>query len=412
MSDLDWATWLTLAEVVEWGRSRGPSESFSNFLATLYELCCSGRVCASGRRWMTGDVIEPIPPSEWADLWFDSDGQGFRSHDLFSGIERRHAWTEIQFSRDDLIAHWPQSDGTAGEKALAEQYWAKRHRAERRTEWRRQWIERFAGRQRVLRQWIALPEITDWCARSVTGSDAAAEERARTLAYQRLDRSARNGEFDGQRTNCSRREAIIPSRKSKILYLDPLMTASGHTAGCRLTREGLAQLSSIRDLAARCWLPRALAQQWIVAHGYPWPAHFDKSTSTGESSPEPMADVAWPDSGIHTNKAAADTSEQEANARVDVATGLTPKSDYLRPASYDEIDFAITAVYDEAAQIGGKPPNIKELSKPVQAKLAAIGRAASGALIMEIGDRQEHKKRRRRPGKTIASEKRKADFTK
>jgi hypothetical protein len=95
-----------------------------------------------------------------------------------------------------------------------------------------------------------------------------------------------------------------------------------------------------------------------------------------------------------------------------VATGLTPKSDYLRPASYDEIDFAITAVYDEAAQIGGKPPNIKELSKPVQAKLAAIGRAASGALIMEIGDRQEHKKRRRRPGKTIASEKRKADFTK
>jgi len=200
MSDLDWATWLTLAEVVEWGRSRGPSESFSNFLATLYELCCSGRVCASGRRWMTGDVIEPIPPSEWADLWFDSDGQRFRSHDLFSGIERRHAWTEIQFSRDDLIAHWPQSDGTAGEKALAEQYWAKRHRAERRTEWRRQWIERFAGRQRVVRQWIALPEITDWCARSVTGADAAAEERARTLAYQRLDRSSRNGEFDGQGT--------------------------------------------------------------------------------------------------------------------------------------------------------------------------------------------------------------------
>lgn len=297
MSDIDRATWLTLVEVVEWGQSRDQPELFRSFLVTLYDLCRSSRVRARGRRWTTRDAVQAIPASEWGDLWFDSDGQRFRSHDLRSGIEGRRAWTEIQFSRDDLIAHWPQTGGAAGEKALADQYRAKRDWALRRTEWRRQWIERFAGRQRVARQWIALPEIADWCARSVTGADAAAEERARTLAFQRLDQSARNGEFEREGTDRSPREGTIRPKQSKILYLDPLVTASGHTAGCRLTHEPLAQLLSIRDVAAGCWLPRELARQWLAAHGYSWPAHFEigellaerdqQKTSKQEITPEP-----------------------------------------------------------------------------------------------------------------------------
>jgi hypothetical protein len=66
----------------------------------------------------------------------------------------------------------------------------------RHEERRREWIQRFRERELIVRAWIGFDEIADWCARSVTGASAAAEEDARTLAYQRLDQSARNGEFE------------------------------------------------------------------------------------------------------------------------------------------------------------------------------------------------------------------------
>ncbi len=28
-------------------------------------------------------------------------------------------------------------------------------------------------------------------------------------------------------------------------------------------------------MSARCWLPHHLARQWLAAHNYSWPAHFD-----------------------------------------------------------------------------------------------------------------------------------------
>ena len=90
-----------------------------------------------------------------------------------------------------------------------------------------------------------------------------------------------------------------------------------------------------------------------------------------------------------------------------VPAGLLCLDDFQQ-ASKDRIHIAITAVYDEKECSSEKPPNIRELPKLVQAKLAAIGCTASGALIMEIGNRPEHKKRRLKPGKTIASEKRMA----
>jgi hypothetical protein len=65
--------------------------------------------------------------------------------------------------------------------------------------------------------------------------------------------------------------------------------------------------------------------------------------------------------------------------------------DDFQQASKDRIHIAITAVYDEKECSSEKPPNIRELPKLVQAKLAAIGCTASGALIMEIGNRPEHR---------------------
>jgi hypothetical protein len=134
-------------------------------------------------------------------------------------------------------------------------------------------IECFAESQRTVRRWIALNEIADWCARSATGTSADDEETARTLAYKRLDQSARNGEFT-RHERC--RGPAMGTARSKILYLDPYVAGEPRTPKrCRLTEEQLRFVEDIRTLGARCWLPHHLARQWLAAHAYPWPAHFD-----------------------------------------------------------------------------------------------------------------------------------------
>ena len=138
--------------------------------------------------------------------------------------------------------------------------------ASRHARWRER-IAKFAERQRTERQWISLSEIADWCASSVTGASAAAEEQARAVAYERLDKSARDGEFE-----CGGRA----TPQSEIRFLDPEMfrLAPGMLR-LRIGCDQLDHVESIRQLAAYCWLPREVARQWLAAHGYPWPAHFD-----------------------------------------------------------------------------------------------------------------------------------------
>jgi len=81
-----------------------------------------------------------------------------------------------------------------------------------------------------------------------------------------------------------------------------------------------------------------------------------------------------------------------------------------RKATKPDIDRVIQAVYDEAERDGEKPPNIKELIEPVQAKLAATGHTASGLMIMKVGAGPQHKKRRWEPGRT--KKKKSGDFWK
>jgi hypothetical protein len=146
-----------------------------------------------------------------------------------------------------------------------EDYSEREQREYRRRARRRQWFENFRERQRTAREWIALGEIADWCASAVTGADVAADERARTLAYQRLDQSAREGDLE---------VLCRGQRQSRILYLHP--RHARHGANRRwLSREQLRHVQSMRDLGAYCWLPRELAHQWLAAHGYPCSAQFD-----------------------------------------------------------------------------------------------------------------------------------------
>ncbi len=69
-----------------------------------------------------------------------------------------------------------------------------------------------------------------------------------------------------------------------------------------------------------------------------------------------------------------------------------------------EIHKAITTVYDVAKAHGRKPPNIKELPGAVHPLLKARGYQTSGRNIQKLGDCPEHKRRRRLPGKTLASQ--------
>lgn len=76
----------------------------------------------------------------------------------------------------------------------------------------------------------------------------------------------------------------------------------------------------------------------------------------------------------------------------------------LLPASYLLIDSTIGTAYDEADKRGMKPPNLKEIIGPVQNLLRTNGYQASGRRIQQIADK--HKNRRRKPGVTVSSEKR------
>lgn len=75
-----------------------------------------------------------------------------------------------------------------------------------------------------------------------------------------------------------------------------------------------------------------------------------------------------------------------------------------RPASEARIRTEVAAVYAEAAAQETKPPNIKELGKVVQQRLADVGLGAAQIQIQKIGDEAEFKKLRRPPGATVFSQ--------
>jgi hypothetical protein len=107
--------------------------------------------------------------------------------------------------------------------------------------------------------------------------------------------------------------------------------------------------------------------------------------------------LAWLDSAT---PAGPEKNESEESAPQTTAT--TPAS---KPAPETRIDEAINAEYDAADQKGLKPPNLKELVAPVQKRLEAQGLHASGRQIQRLADAEKFKKRRRKPGATVASEK-------
>ena len=91
--------------------------------------------------------------------------------------------------------------------------------------------------------------------------------------------------------------------------------------------------------------------------------------------------------------------------------GVMEVTNTLSPASRHEIDRAIGAAYDLAEANGQKPPNLNEIVRPVQALLMAQGHDASGREIQKLASAVPHQHRRRRPGKTLVSERRRVKIS-
>jgi hypothetical protein len=92
------------------------------------------------------------------------------------------------------------------------------------------------------------------------------------------------------------------------------------------------------------------------------------------------------------------TKRETQPSQSQVNLGLAPKRIIIE---------GIRWAYDTAEHEGRKPPNIKELPAAVRPFLQAGGFSASGREIQRLGEAEEFKKRRRPPGKTVASERRK-----
>jgi hypothetical protein len=88
---------------------------------------------------------------------------------------------------------------------------------------------------------------------------------------------------------------------------------------------------------------------------------------------------------------------------VDVVMG-PPPSPELRSAPDSRIHDEIDAEYTDCEKTGRKPPNVKEIGKPVQDRLHAKGLNASLSRIQELAGDQRYTARRRKAGKTVASE--------
>jgi hypothetical protein len=86
--------------------------------------------------------------------------------------------------------------------------------------------------------------------------------------------------------------------------------------------------------------------------------------------------------------------------------GAEPLGATLKAAPDPEIHKSITTAYDSAEVASEKPPNLREIIEPVQGILSDLGYKASGSQIQKLAGAPQHQARRRLPGKTVASEKR------
>jgi hypothetical protein len=99
-----------------------------------------------------------------------------------------------------------------------------------------------------------------------------------------------------------------------------------------------------------------------------------------------------------------DVTKSLIAARREVETNSPDLS--AKRATKPQIREAIAQAYRTAESSGSKPPNIKELPRKVQLILESEGILAAANRIQRLGEDEQFRLLRRKPGKTVASEKR------
>jgi len=315
----------------------------------LRTLLRAGRIKARGHR--EGETVDEIIKREDWPEWAGFPS-GWVENDLtFNAGEMRRVLPYIpEAARPAELIQAPDW--------LAETYSRRGRRMSQ--------LRRFRDYQHRRRGWLSFEEIVDWCAR--TPGTLRRDEALRAQAYADLRDAMLAGDFG-------------PGARSRVLYFHPESDAVENRL--RLAPGGLRTWLDFygadnpvitTEILSRCWLPRDLCRNWFERQGIAWPAAFDlpgvRRVSTAHREPS----VAGPD-------------------KISMRSAPTP-----------EIHKAITAAYDNAETGSAKPPNLKEIIKPVQEILSVQGYKASGSQIQKLADAPKHKSRRRPVGKTVASE--------
>jgi hypothetical protein len=212
---------------------------------------------------------------------------------------------------------------------------------------------------------ISFEEIADWCARRAGGVEHDAVLRMQ--AYRDLERAVLRGEFG-------------LSSKPMVAYLPRVPHADflGRLT-LRLTDNQMFWLGELSS-APHLWAPRHLCIRWFKSRGIPVPSWLVASSHETKWRTAIIADPA-----------------------------LSGPSQLHSQATDEEIDEAIFAIYQIAKVSGSKPPNVRELLRPVIDDLAKRNRRASYDQIMDRAGQSQFLVLRRPPGATLKSEKRRQE---
>jgi hypothetical protein len=224
-------------------------------------------------------------------------------------------------------------------------------------------------------KWVTVSELVRAWAKELADARTGVYEFEDKLSYQ-LEKDIINGLLDDPLRNGSRLGVRVIGPGGQPMYI-----------------EGWQLNGLFRTMERYILLSEQAVLEFARLHTVRPPSWCD--ASKGEIQPSRSPEELKPAAGTAWYDRPRDVSEPSRSP------------EELKPAPDPIVIEAIRGAYDAAEKAGTKPPNIKELPAAVQPLLQQKGFSTSGRHIMRLGDAEEFERRRRRPGKTVASERRK-----